>query len=132
MLQATNPEILKVQQILENIDLLLNEGFPLTRKMEKVGRCNLNVVRSACGTYRCLAGWSDTVPGLTGKFGIEIFGGEWCYRSAVTRKSFGLNLAEHLAVFGVIASGGTLNDREDYVRNVLRPRWQSRLNELLG
>lgn len=131
MLQITNPEILEVQQILDNIDTLLAKGFPLTREMEKVGRCNLNVVHSDCGTYRCLAGWADTIQELSGMFGVVTAVGESCYNSAKIAKNFGFNVGEHLKVFGY-ASQGNLDDREQYVRNVLRPRHQSRLNQLLG
>lgn len=122
-------EVQKVKQILANIDTLLNKGFPLTREKERRGLCNLNTVISSCGTYRCLAGWCDTIPELNGKFGVAMDGLDSCFSGATIAENFGFNRREHMMVFGY-ANQGNLDEREKYVRNVLRPRWQSRLDEL--
>lgn len=138
MLQKTNPEILKVQEQIANIDALLEKGFPLTRQMQDHGYLNFNVVRSDCGSYRCLAGWSDTVPELRGKFGIgEDLDGTWKYDGFEIGHQFGIAAnpfgtdCEVSVIFGNKEAGG-LGQRENYVRGIVRPRLVAKLNALLS
>ena len=95
--------------------------------MAQRGRLAFDCYESKCGTYKCLAGWSQQFfPSLR-----ITSGPGYPVSLDSVRDAFGMAGGEWSPVFG-LPYNGTLSDRETYVRNVLRPRWQSRLNELLG
>lgn len=130
MLQKTNPYILIIQEQLDNIDALLEKGFPLAYAEEKLGHLDLNVFVSECGTYRCLAGWCDTLPELGGKLGFSSRDTHWDMDLDKISITFGTSHFESHRLFGPASCGG-LREREEMIRNTVRPRLVKRLERAL-
>jgi hypothetical protein len=98
--------------ILQRQIALRTEGFALAEEMERAGRLDFNLIRSDCGTYRCLLGWW---------YETEYANNDPEWLADASGDYFDLTAQDWYKLFG-IASCGTLADRRAYLDKLIEAR----------
>ena len=106
---------------LQNLYTLRDVEFPLAFEREKMGIVNLDTLY-ACGSYLCLKGdYAFNILGLRGNSEIRV----WCLTED---DHFGMDKAEREKLFGFTRNAGTLQDRYEYLCNLIKEREKAERN----